>query len=390
MLIADAARAGFHTDREDGHLLWSLPGDPRSPLLFLSHYDTVWPLGTLRDMPWSIDGDTIKGPGVYDTKAGLAALLAAATAIGAAPSPSTPSSPGAPPSPGTPPSAGTPSSPGTPPSPDAAISPSVPPLPRGQIGDVRPEIRVLVVADEEIGSPSATGLVRAEAAKAAAVFGLEPPHPNGDLKTGRRGSTRARIEVTGIEAHAALDPDAGVNAIDELIDQLIAFRALVAGRPVLLNTGTVEGGGRTNVVAGHARADLGLRFLDPADEKAVLAGLDNLTPVRDRARIATSLLAHRPTWRPSEPGSALLARVIEVAASIGQPLNGSPADGAADTNTTGALGVPTVDGLAPRGGGAHARHEWVSASGITERIALLTALMTATNLGRAPGLRREP
>ena len=331
ILEADAAAAGLHTARDGDHLVWTLParevhGDP---VLLLSHYDTVWPVGTLATMPYTVDGDTIRGPGVYDTKAGLAAVLAAVRRLG---------------------------------------------------GVAHPEVRVLVVADEEIGSPTAGDLVRAEAGRAAAVLGLEPPHPGGDLKTGRRGSTRVRLEVTGIEAHAALDPDAGVNAIDELVDQLIAVRALVAGRPVLLNAGTVAGGGRTNVVAGHAHADLGLRFLDPADEKAVLGGLAALEPVRDRARVTSSLLAHRPTWRPGPAGDRLLARVAAVAARIGQSLDGRPADGAADTNTTGALGAATVDGLAPRGGGAHSRHEWVSAAGIAERTDLLTALLTGRAL----------
>ncbi|BAL88837.1 putative M20/M25/M40-family peptidase [Actinoplanes missouriensis 431] len=325
VLEADAVRAGLTVTRERDHLLWSLPasGTARGPILLLSHYDTVWPVGTLATMPWSIEGDVIRGPGVYDTKAGIAALLAAVT---------------------------------------------------GMTGP-HPEIRVIVVADEEVGSPTAGDLVRSEAGRAAAVLGLEPPHPGGDLKTGRRGSTRARITVTGVEAHAALDPDAGANAIDELIDQLLRVRAGVADRPVLLNTGTIAGGGRTNVVAGEAHADLGLRFADPADEEAVLGLLRGLRPVRAKARVAAELLSHRPTWQPG--GSALLDRIRAVATGIGQPLDGRPADGAADTNTTGALGVPTVDGLAPRGGGAHARTEWVSKSGVSERIALLAALLPA-------------
>ena len=324
VLEADAAQAGFDTARDGDHLVWTLPARETTgaPLLLLSHYDTVWPVGTLATMPWAVDGDTVRGPGVYDTKAGLAALLAAVRRIA---------------------------------------------------GRAHREVRVLVVADEEIGSPTAGDLVRAEARRAHAVLGLEPPHPDGDLKTGRRGSTRCRITVTGVEAHAALDPDAGVNAIDELTDQLVAARRLVAGRPVLLNTGTIAGGGRTNVVAGRAHADLGLRFLDPADEDAVLGALAALTPVRDRARITFDLLAHRPTWRP---GGDLLDRITAIAAGIGRPLSGRPADGAADTNTTGAMGVPTVDGLAPRGGGAHARHEWVSAAGIAERVDLLAAVLT--------------
>ncbi|WIM98702.1 M20/M25/M40 family metallo-hydrolase [Actinoplanes oblitus] len=330
MLESDAAAAGFGTAREPhptgDHLVWTLParGVPGAPLLFLTHYDTVWPVGTLAGMPWTVDGDVIRGPGVYDTKAGIAALLAAVA---------------------------------------AAEAP-------------HPEIRVIVVADEEIGSPTATGLVTAEGRRASAVLGMEPPHPGGDLKTGRRGSTRARIEVTGVEAHAALDPDAGANAIDELVDQLLRVREIGAGRPVLVNTGTIAGGGRTNVVAGRAHADLGLRFADPADERAVLGELAALRPVRSSATVTLRLLSHRPTWQPGAGGDELLARIGSVAAGIGQTLAGRPADGAADTNTTGALGRPTVDGLAPRGGGAHARTEWVSAAGVAERTALLTALIT--------------
>lgn len=330
MLEADAATAGFDTTRErhptGDHLIWTRPangGDTRT-LLFLTHYDTVWPVGTLRDMPWTVDGDVIRGPGVYDTKSGIVALLTAVATI----------------------------------------------------REPHPQIRVIVVADEEIGSPTATALVEAEARRAAYVLGLEPPHPGGDLKTGRRGSTRARIEVTGVEAHAALDPDAGVSAIDELVDQLVRLRAIGRGRPVLVNTGTIAGGGRTNVVAGHAHADLGLRFADPEDERVVLGSLDDLRAVRPRATVETRLLSHRPTWQPDAAGDDLLGRIVAIAGRIGQPLDGRPADGAADTNTTGALGRPTIDGLAPRGGGAHARTEWVSENGISERIALLSGLLS--------------
>ncbi|MFE6304347.1 M20/M25/M40 family metallo-hydrolase [Nocardiopsis sp. NPDC057823] len=328
-----ARRAGMDTARRAGtagdHLLWSLParGVDGPPLLFLSHYDTVWPTGTLDSMPWSVEGDVVRGPGVYDTKAGIVALLAAVERVVAS-------------------------------------------------GEPHPEVRAVVVADEEVGSPTAGDLVRSEAESARAVLGLEPPHPGGDLKTGRRGSTRARIEVTGVESHAALDPDAGTNAIDELIDQLLGVREVASRLPVLLNTGTVRGGGRTNVVAGRAHADLGLRFADPENERTVLGALEGLTPVRPHARVASRLLSHRPTWREDDASRGLAASVAEIAAGIGQSLGGRPADGAADTNTTGALGVPTVDGLAPHGGGAHARDEWVSASGLTERIDLLAALVT--------------
>ncbi|MEV6348234.1 M20/M25/M40 family metallo-hydrolase [Actinoplanes sp. NPDC051851] len=329
VLDEDARRAGFETARErhptGDHLIWTRPatGADRGRILVLSHYDTVWPAGTLKHMPWTVEGDVIRGPGVYDTKAGLVALLDAVTAI-----------------------------------------------------DRHPEIRVLVIADEEVGSPTARELVTAEARAARAVLGMEPPHPGGDLKTARRGSTRARIEVTGVEAHAALDPEGGVNAIDELVDQLVRFRARIAEYPVLVNTGTVSGGGRTNVVAGSAHADLGFRFVDQTSERAVLAELESLEPVRKGATVGTRLLSRRPTWPADGAGAGLLAAITAIAAGIGQTIGGRAADGAADTNTTGALGCPTVDGLGPAGGGAHARTEWVSITGIRERTALLAALLT--------------
>ena len=94
-----------------------------------------------------------------------------------------------------------------------------------------------------------------------------------------------------------------------------------------------------------------------------------------KATVSTELLSRRPTWRPSPPGAELLQRIRIAAAGIGQEIDGRPADGAADTNTTGSLGVATVDGLAPRGGGAHARTEWVSAIGVGERVALLGAVL---------------
>ncbi|HEY3562601.1 MAG TPA: M20/M25/M40 family metallo-hydrolase [Kribbella sp.] len=309
------------------HLVADFPGRADAPLLFLTHHDTVWPIGQLGTaMPWRAEDGIIHGPGVFDMKGGLVVLETALEQVA------------------------------------------------GQ--DHRP-LRVVVVADEEIGSPSARALVTAEATGVYAAFGFEPPHPNGDLKTSRWGSTRVRIEVTGREAHAALDPDSGVSAIDELVDQLIAVRRIVAGHAdVLCNVGTITGGGRTNVVPGAAAADIGFRFVDPSTEAAVLESVAALQPVRD-AQLAVHVLSNRPAWRPSAGTDELLAKVVAAAQAIGQDIGGAPASGAADTNLTGWLGVPTLDGLGPVGKGAHAVHEQVIAATLTERANLVAAIITS-------------
>jgi glutamate carboxypeptidase len=312
------------------HLVADFPGrGPRAskaPLLFLGHHDTVWPVGQLADaMRWREEDGVIHGPGVFDMKGGLVVLETA--------------------------------------------------LEQVADQDHRP-VRVVVVADEEVGSPSARSLVTAEAKGVYAAFGLEPPHPNGDLKTSRWGSTRVRIEITGREAHAALDPDSGVSAIDELVDQLIAVRHIVAQyREVLCNVGTITGGGRTNVVPGSAAADIGFRFVDPSTEEAVVAAVAELQPVR-AAQLTVRVMSNRPAWQPSPATDELLAKVIEAGRSVDQEVGGAAASGAADTNLTGWLGIPTLDGLGPVGKGAHAVHEQVVATSLAERVALVAAIIT--------------
>lgn len=313
------------------HVVADFPGQgalsDAAPVLFLAHHDTVWPVGQLAGaMPWRLEDGVIHGPGVFDMKGGLVILESALAAVSGA--------------------------------------------------DHRP-VRVIVVADEEVGSPSARELVTAESAGVVAAFGLEPPHPNGDLKTSRWGSTRIRITVTGREAHAALDPESGISAIDELVDQLIAVRSVVGQHEhVLCNVGTIEGGGRTNVVAGSAWADVGFRFVDPETERAVLDAVTALPAVRAGAIVEVQVMSNRPAWQPSPATDELLAKVIAAGESIGQRVGGAAASGAADTNLTGWLGVPTLDGLGPVGQGAHAAHEQAIAATLTERAALVAAIIT--------------
>lgn len=340
-LAADFAALGATIERVDAatvdavgcagapageHLVVRLPGSGQAatgaPILVLAHSDTVWPVGTLATMPWRSEGDRAYGPGAFDMKGGIVALQGALAALSA---------------------------------------------------DHRPRrpITVLVTADEEVGSPSSRPLIEEHARTAYAALGLEPSHPDGALKTARWGSTRIRIAVTGREAHAALDPESGVSAIDELVDQLVALRSIVDDPAVLCNVGTIEGGGRTNVVPGGAHAEIGLRFVDADAERRVLAALAELTPVRDGAEIRVDVLSNRPAWTPDERHDALCASIAAAATSIGQTVTGRPASGAADTNITGWLGLPSVDGLGPVGAGAHAHHEQIVVASLEERAALI-------------------
>jgi acetylornithine deacetylase/succinyl-diaminopimelate desuccinylase-like protein len=146
-------------------------------------------------------------------------------------------------------------------------------------------VRIVLTADEEVGSPSGGAVVTAACAGARAAYGVEPPLADGTLKVGRRGVARFRLEVTGRAAHAGLDAEAGVSAVDELVDQLTALRRAVPGTTSRsINVGRISGGTRANVVAGTADAEIGTRFATAADEAALLAAFDTMAPIRPGPR----------------------------------------------------------------------------------------------------------
>lgn len=302
--------------------------DRRDRLLLIGHYDTVWPAGEARRRPLTVNGDEARGPGVFDMKGSLVALEHALALI------------------------------------------------RRRRLELPQPVEIVIVADEEVSSPTGRDVVMDAAARARAVLGLEPPHPDGALKTGRRGTAIVGLTVTGREAHAGLDAAAGVSAIDELVDQLVAVRSSLASIPGLeLNVGRVSGGSRHNVVAGHATAQLGIRIAAAEAQNQLLRWLETVRPIRDGAAVTAEVVAMRPVW-PEAPEDALVAHVSRLAALDGSPIGGRPAGGAGDTNFTGAAGIPTVDGLGPQGHGAHSLTETVRVSSILRQGELLCALLT--------------
>jgi glutamate carboxypeptidase len=313
--------------REGEHLRADFPGDG-APLVLLGHLDTVWPGGTLATMPWRVEGDRAYGPGSYDMKGGLVVMLEAIRIAGTR----------------------------------------------------RRALRVVLTADEEIGSPSAHDLLEEAAAGAAAALVCEPPTSRGHLKTARKGIGRFRLRVKGRAAHSA-EPRRGVSAIEELARLTLTLHALNDGSSgITVNVGVVSGGTRENVVPAEATALVDVRVPTLAERGRVDGILGELEAESEGASVEVGGGWTRPPLERSPGAGVLFERAREHGRALGLDLHEASVAGGSDGNLVGALGVPVLDGLGAQGGGAHAAGEHVLVPSLDVRAQLLARIL------RDPGI----
>jgi glutamate carboxypeptidase len=308
----------------------ALPGEAKEgQILVLGHADTVWPLGTLRTMPFREADGRLWGPGVLDMKAGLAFCLSAARAI------------------------------------------------RDLNVPVRRKVVLLVAPDEEVGSHNSRAVTEAEARRSDCVLVLEPGTGlAGKLKTARKGVGQYTIVVEGKASHAGVDFENGASAIVEAARQVIAIAGFTElARGTTVNPGIIQGGTRTNVIAAEARVDVDVRVARLSDAEELDRKFQTLQPVDTHCRIRIEGGLNRPPMERTPQVAALFQKARGIAAEIGVALEESATGGGSDGNFTAALGIPTLDGLGAVGEGAHAPTESVMVNRIPDRVALLASLL---------------
>ncbi len=298
------------------------------PAVILGHFDTVWPAGTLDRRPFEIQDGQARGPGIFDMKANLVLAEFALRAV-------------------------------------ADLDLKMP----------RPAV-VLLVADEEIGSPTARPLVEEHARQAEYVLVVEPPLPGGVLKTARKGTGYFAMEVEGRAAHAGIEPEKGISAIQELAHQIHYLHGLndaAAGSTV--NVGIVRGGTRSNVVAAQATAEIDVRVWTTAEAERLEQAILGVQPVAPGIALEVNGGFKRPPMERNPATGALFERAREIGVRLGLDLQEGSTGGGSDGNFSAALGIPTLDGLGAPGGGAHAEDEHILIDSLPQRAALLTALL---------------
>jgi glutamate carboxypeptidase len=316
--------AGARVERRGAHLRADVPGD-EAPLLLLGHMDTVWPRGSLARLPFRVEDGRAYGPATFDMKGGLVVLLEALRRT-----------------------------------------------------DTRHALRIVVNADEEIGSIGSRDVLEEAAAGALAAFVLEgPTHAGGHLKTARKGIGRFRLTVRGKAAHASTPAD-GVSAIHELAHQILHLYAL-QGDGVTVSVGKIEGGTRENVIAAESEAIVDVRVPRLADRDRMDEALRSLRPALEGAELELTGMWTRPPLESSPGSSALFAAAREHGRALGLDLLERSASGGSDGNLVGHL-VPVLDGLGAEGAGAHSDGEHVLVDSLEVRAELLARLLAEPGL----------
>jgi len=298
--------------------------------LVVGHYDTVWPVGTLDERPFTVDDNVIRGPGVFDMKGGIAQLVVALHALK-----------------------------------DLGIDVPLTPV-------------AYINADEEIGSRTSTRHIRMLARRARRAFVLEPAMGDaGDIKTERKGIGRFTITVFGKAAHAGLDPEGGASAILELSHVIQSLFALNdPDRGITVNVGTVDGGIQPNVIAPHSSAVVDVRVPTVDDGNRIEAAIHGLEPSTPGVRLKIEGRIGRPSMEATPRNRALWEQAKALGSALGLTLGQVRAGGGSDGNTTSQY-TATLDGLGPVGDGAHAEHEFLYIDRTLDRAALLAMLLAA-------------
>ena len=319
-------RVAGHSGCGDHLVARSSWGQDAPGILILSHLDTVHPIGFIGRLPFSIEGDSAFGPGIYDMKGGA---YLAYHAFG-----------------------------------QVCINGQRSPL----------GITQLYVSDEEIGSPTSRALIEAEGRKAKYVLVTEPARDGGKIVTGRKGVARFEIFVKGVASHAGTRPEDGRSAVRELANLIQTLEAMNdLKRGISINVGVVRGGTRPNVIPEHAYAEVDMRVPTIADADELVPKILNLKSSTEGVSVRVIGELNRPPYEKSNAGAALYEHARALAAEIGFDLVDSSTGGGSDGNFT-APHTATLDGLGVDGKGAHTDYEQLYISSIEPRGRLLQRL----------------
>ena len=311
-----------------GDHLYGEIGKGEKSALFLGHYDTVYPIGTIKNMPFKIEDGKIFGPGVLDMKGGIIMTYFVLKAL---------------------------------------IDLNM--LPDKKIG-------VFFNSDEESGSFFSSDLIVEKSKDYSCVLVMEPGvNDLCSIKTGRYSRGTYEITACGNAAHSGSNPHLAVSPLVELAKQLLYIEQLnrdfngdVTLAPTFINGG-IPG---TCMVPETAHCTIDVRYKTGQLSKEVHEKISNLKPLTPGIDLKVSGKIDKPVMVGDK---RLFLMLADIAASYDIDLKGVTVGGGSDGNFTSAAGIPTLDGLGMSGEFLHNPEEYVYLDHIPYRTALVAKLL---------------
>jgi glutamate carboxypeptidase len=326
------------------HWVFRTAGNPRlAPVALLGHLDTVFPPGVFEG--YRVDGALRRGPGVLDMKGGLVVVAFALRGLAES-------------------------------------------FPGGL--DALPPLRIVVVADEEVGSPEGAGVIRQAIAGTAAALVFESGRAQDAIITRRKGTGAVTAIAHGKAAHAGNHHAEGKNAIWALARWIDAAQRLTDyDRGVTVNVGKISGGQGKNTVPDRAEAQADIRYITRADGEALTQELRDAAEQAGAAVPGTRLELSGGVGREPLERTAASVSLMEAYAEAarGSGLGGGEAPligGGSDASTSGAMGIASIDGLGPRGKGFHTVDEHIEVDTLVPKAEALARFLVSRS-GQAGG-----
>jgi glutamate carboxypeptidase len=238
------------------------------------------------------------------------------------------------------------------------------------------EIALLLVCDEEWRTAPFAHAQRFAGFDACLCFEAGQLTEDGEdaVVVKRKAAGTLRVRAHGRSAHSGSAPDRGVNALLALARaaQLVAAHHAPDAEGRLTAVPTVlRSGDAFNVVPAEGELVCDLRADDHHAFEAVRA---SIPPELGEARMETEMLRVWPGMDSRDSTSDLLARTSD---ALGRTVVAAGRGGASDASHFAASIPVTVDGLGPRGGGAHAPHEYVVRDSLRSRAEVAAAMVQA-------------
>ena len=301
------------------------------PVALVGHLDTVFPPGTFEG--WRRDGDLARGPGVLDRKGGLVVVAWALRAL--------------------------------------AETGALPPL------------RLVIVADEEVGSPEGQAVIREATAGARSALVFEAGRKGDLVITRRKGTGSVVVTAHGKAAHAGNAHKEGVNAVWALAKVVDRVQLLTDyARGITVNVGKFTGGTSKNTVPDRADALVDFRFETRADGDATIAAIkaaaEECAAAVPGARIEVGGGIARLPLERTDASAALMEAYGTSARAAGLAAGeASLIGGGSDASTTSAMGIASIDGLGPRGIGFHTHDEQIELATLLQKAEALARFLAA-------------